>query len=81
MIKYENQCVDCGLPCLGRSCPNRNVAVYYCDTCGDECGECYEIDSEDYCEDCARQYLRGYFDDLSLDEQAELLDIGIKEVR
>lgn len=80
MIKYENQCVDCGLPCLGSSCPNRNVAVCYCDECGDECGEYYEIDGEHYCEDCAKQYLREYFDDLSLNEQAEILDINMKGV-
>lgn len=34
MIAYENQCTGCadlGLPCLGRSCPNRKVQVFYCD--------------------------------------------------
>ena len=34
--RIENHCVDCGLPCLGSSCPYRNVPVDYCDDCGDE---------------------------------------------
>lgn len=39
MIEYVNECVGCaevGLPCMGRSCPNRRVPHYYCDECGEE---------------------------------------------
>ena len=35
-IKVENHCVDCGIHCLGTSCPKRNVKVCYCDKCGEE---------------------------------------------
>ena len=51
MVKYENECVDCGLPCLGNSCPNRNVVRYYCDGCGEECNT-YIFDDEELCIDC-----------------------------
>lgn len=54
MKKIENECVDCkslGLPCLGNSCPNRNVARFYCDRCGKE-EKLYHYDSEEICESC-----------------------------
>ena len=34
MIAYENHCTGCsdlGLSCLGQSCPNIKVPVFYCD--------------------------------------------------
>lgn len=73
-LKIENHCVDCGLPCLGSSCSYRNVRVFYCDACGDE-GAIYRIDGEDYCEECAKEYLKDTFDELTLTEQAEILDV------
>lgn len=59
MVKYENDCCDCaapGYPCLGSSCPKRNVPHYYCDKCGIEVTK-YELnyheDSDEYvCRDC-----------------------------
>lgn len=80
MIKYENQCVDCPkeMGCLGNSCRYRNVPVYYCDTCGDEAD--YEIDGDHYCEQHAKEYVEECWNDLSLDEQAEMLDIDLREV-
>lgn len=77
--KYENQCVDCGLPCLGNSCPYRNVPVDYCDECGNEYAE-YRIDGEDLCEDCVKEQIRDAFNDLTLSEQAELLDIDLDTI-
>ena len=55
-IKIENRCVDCGLPCKGDSCPNRNVKVCYCDKCGSELpfDETYEYEGMDVCEDCLK---------------------------
>ena len=32
MIKYTDECVDCGLTCLGRDCPNKRVAHNNCVT-------------------------------------------------
>ena len=54
MKKIENECVgckDCGLPCLGNSCPYRNVTRFYCDRCGNE-DELYHYDQEELCIDC-----------------------------
>ena len=60
MVKTENQCVDCGLPCLGSSCPNRNVKVHYCDKCNDKLSydEMYEVDDEELCEECLKEKFR-----------------------
>lgn len=56
MTKYENECVDCGLPCLGNSCPNRNVLRYYCDQCEDE-AKLYHFDGEELCLNCIEEKL------------------------
>lgn len=56
MLVYEDMCVDCGLPCLGKSCPNRNVPVYYCDDCGDD-APLYYFEGEELCLDCIEKRL------------------------
>ena len=56
MIKYENRCVDCGLPCI--RCRNSNVPVLYCDDCGEEVDVLYELDAEELCEDCVLKSLK-----------------------
>ena len=62
MLKTEDRCCGCdapGYPCLGNSCPNRNLEVYYCDHCDEEidADEVYCVDGEDLCED----YLKRMF--------------------
>lgn len=57
MIKYEDECVGCtgiGLPCIGSSCPNREVPHYYCDKCGDEVDpeDLYDVDGVMMCAEC-----------------------------
>lgn len=53
MIEMKSGCVHCGLPCLGRSCPNYEIPVFYCDECGDEIdGDLYEFEDEHFCESC-----------------------------
>lgn len=56
MKRLENECVDCGLPCLGNSCPNRNVPRFYCDDCGDE-AQLYDFDGEELCISCIEKRL------------------------
>lgn len=56
MKKIENDCVDCGLPCLGNSCPYRNVPHYYCDRCGNEV-DLYHFNDEELCLDCIEKSL------------------------
>lgn len=56
MVKIEDDCVCCGLPCLGSSCPNKNVRHYYCDECGDET-ELYDFDGKELCLYCIKDKL------------------------
>ena len=54
MVVYEDECVGCGLPCIGRSCKYMNVPHIYCDKCGEEI---YDTDVSltahiHYCEKC-----------------------------
>lgn len=81
MRKYENHCVDCPreMGCLGSSCPYVNVPVDYCDECGSDNAE-YVIDGDDLCEDCAEKYLKEVFNDLTLYEKAEAVDIDIYSI-
>lgn len=61
MVKYENQCCDCatdGYPCLGNLCALRRVEVYYCDQCGEELDEIYDVDGEELCEECLKEMFR-----------------------
>ena len=53
MKKIENECIDCPkeLGCMGDACPNRNVARFYCDRCGDK-NTLYHYDGEELCADC-----------------------------
>lgn len=51
MVKIENDCVECDLPCLGDACLLRNSKHYYCDDCGDE-AEIYDYNGEELCVDC-----------------------------
>ena len=53
MREIVNECVDCGLPCLGSVCPNRNVVRYYCDRCEEE-ATLYYFDGEELCIECIK---------------------------
>lgn len=56
MKKVESGCVNCGLPCLGRDCPNYEETHYYCDKCGEET-TLYYYDGEELCADCILESL------------------------
>jgi hypothetical protein len=62
MERIENHCVGCadGLGCMGSACPNRNVRVIYCDSCGEEINidDVYEADGDELCEDCLKDRFR-----------------------
>lgn len=58
MVKTESGCVDCGLHCLGTSCPHHRVTVLECDRCHDEVEELYEVDGEDLCLYCLKKEFR-----------------------
>ena len=52
----ENECVDCGKPCMGNACPYRNVTRHYCDECKME-ELLYHYDGEELCIECIKDRL------------------------
>ena len=61
MKRIEDHCVGCsdlGKPCLGDRCRYSHVVVYYCDQCGSELEEIYEVDGEELCEYCLKDKFR-----------------------
>lgn len=56
MKQITNECVSCGLPCLGSSCPYNHVTRFYCDKCGDET-QLYYYDGQELCIDCIEKSL------------------------
>lgn len=83
MIKYENHCCGCavpGYPCMGGSCPNINVPVHYCDFCKHSICDGYDIEGDHYCEDCAVEYLREIFENLTPLEQSKVLKVDMKRL-
>lgn len=57
MIIIENRCVDCLLPCLGDSCPQRHARCYYCDDCKEEVEKLYWYDNKELCIECIEKRL------------------------
>lgn len=58
MITIENECVGCSspsYPCIGDSCPNRNIEVVRCNTCKDDLYTYIDGENEDehFCIECA----------------------------
>lgn len=79
MIRCEDKCVGCGIPCMRTGCPYVRVPICFCDLCGSSEGE-YRIEGVDMCKSCAGFYLTEQFKKLSPQEQAEALDIPIERV-
>ncbi len=74
MTRTENECVDCGLPCIGNACSYRNVERTYCDKCGDEIGEDgFKIDGSDICGACADTIIDEVVNELSSKEKDALV--------
>lgn len=77
MKRIEKNCVDCGQPCLHEGCRYYETETAYCDFCENKADFC--IDNDDYCENCARQFLLNIFQEESIPAQAEMLGMNIKE--
>ena len=69
MIRIEDNCVCCDLPCV--NCGRKHEKVLYCDECGDSFETCYNYKGQDLCEDC---FLRQVFIDLSIEELANMVN-------
>lgn len=55
MVKVVDECVHCGLPCLGDACSNRNIRVHVCDRCEEyiDTDQIYkDEDYEELCKEC-----------------------------
>ncbi len=63
MMKIENHCNCCDLPCI--DCGRKHVEVYYCDKCDPKCEEpleeVYESEGEELCEACLLKKYRKEF--------------------
>lgn len=57
MKKVENECMQCGLPCIREACPHYKVTRYYCDECKKEVEELYCFEGEELCLDCIKERL------------------------
>lgn len=55
MRKEENDCVGCGLPCIGSACGYAHAVHYYCDGCGNEDTLYISPDGRELCADCVRK--------------------------
>ena len=54
-IRYEDECCSCATenyPCMGSSCPNRNVPHLYCDKCEKEVEDLYKTEDGELCAEC-----------------------------
>lgn len=72
MRSIENQCVDCGLPCIA-SCKYKSVEVVHCDRCGRE-AFC-NVDGEDLCEQCFDALINDEYADMDVEERARKMGI------
>ena len=71
MIRTENECVGCrdvGMPCMGSSCPNRNVKHLYCDNCKGEADKLYDVDGDELCCDCLMDCIFDYFPKITAED-------------
>ena len=68
MIRYEDKCVGCDLPCIGKRCPYQRVKHLYCDRCHEEVDRLYLVDGEELCADCAEVLYDDEFITESLEE-------------
>lgn len=77
MIKYEDDCVGCDLPCRGSSCSLRNIPRCYCDNCKKQT-EIYDYDGQELCEECLKEEFKKEIDlivDEFFDELCDWLDV------
>lgn len=72
MIKKETDCLGCGLPCLGYTCPHYKMIYAECDLCGNDDAK-YELNDEHLCDDCVKLVLRDEWNKNSDIEKADIL--------
>lgn len=68
MIETRDECVECGKPCIGKSCKYMNVIVKTCDVCGEEVEHLYWYEGEQMCEECAMDRFKETLEEVQKDE-------------
>lgn len=72
MLKIENDCVGCDLPCLGSACRYRNVLHYYCDDCESDVNKLYKWDDgSQLCRECCIDRLFDELHEVTADDYEE----------
>jgi hypothetical protein len=58
MIRVEDDCVGCQLPCIGSACPYKNALHFYCDVCEEEVEDnmLWKVDGKQVCEYCLKAH-------------------------
>lgn len=80
MVKYENECVGCDLPCAYGACSYYHVPHYFCDRCGEETHKLYDFDGEQFCYWCVDETIEEFWDSFDLEEKAKMIDMNFREV-
>lgn len=63
MTRIEDNCIDCGLPCVDSACPLKRTEVHYCDNC--ECREAeYKVGNQELCGVCFEDGVNEKMDDI-----------------
>ena len=57
MVRTENECCGCELPCIYESCPFWAVSRFYCDECDSEEDTLYWWDGQQLCLGCVEARL------------------------
>lgn len=56
MIEYRDNCICYDIPCT--DCGRRHEKTYVCDYCLEDTETLYQIDDEQFCEDCFKKNFR-----------------------
>lgn len=56
MIEIENDCVGCPQGCI--RCGRKKVPHFYCDYCGEECDDLYDVRGDQFCKECTLKELQ-----------------------
>lgn len=77
VVKRVNECAGCET-CSSGYCSQLNVERHYCDDCGNTAE--YTLDGYELCEDCVSARLDDLWNELSLDEKAEIFELALNKI-
>lgn len=80
MVKREDACIHCGLPCVDYCTYKYSYCVeYVCDKCGSSEDKLYEVEGKQLCarcalEECADEIISEYASEFANEYSDELID-------